>query len=50
MDIPALFDAADQDVLEWAVVELDKCDGDMFTAVAQSYNFLTNNNLTSGQN
>ena len=50
MDIPALFDAADQDVLEWAVVELDKCDGDMFAAVAQSYNFLTNNNLTSGQN
>ncbi len=48
MDIPALFDAVDPEVFEWAVVELDQCDTDMLTAVAQSYQYLTTNNLASG--
>ncbi len=48
MDVPALFDAVDPDVFEWAVVEFDKCDTDMMTAVAKSYSYLKNNNLVSG--
>ena len=48
MDIPSLFSAADPDVLEWAVVELDACDTDMMTAVAESYTYLTQNNLAEG--
>jgi sugar phosphate isomerase/epimerase len=48
MDIPALFDAVDPDVFEWAVVELDQCDTDMLTAVAKSYRYLTDNNLAQG--
>jgi sugar phosphate isomerase/epimerase len=48
MNIPALFDAVDAETLEWAVVELDQCDTDMFTAVAQSYQYLTSNNLVHG--
>ena len=48
MDIPALFEAVDPDVFEWAVVELDQCDTDMMTAVAASYRYLTSNNLAQG--
>lgn len=48
MDIPALFDAVDPAVFEWAVVELDRCDTDMWVAVAQSYKYLTDNNLAVG--
>ena len=48
MDIPALFEAFNPDVFEWAVVELDKCDTDMMTAVAQSYKYLTEQNLVDG--
>ena len=48
MDIPALLAAADPDTLEWAVVELDQCDTDMMAAVAQSYTYLTSNNLAQG--
>lgn len=48
MDIPAIFDAVDPDVFEWAVVELDACETDMMSAVAKSYQFLTTNNLVGG--
>ena len=48
MDILALLDAADLDVLEWAIVELDACDTDMMTAVADSYTYLTTNKLALG--
>ena len=48
MDIPALFAAVDPKVFEWAVVELDKCDTDMLTAVAQSYRYLIDNKLAQG--
>ena len=48
MDIPSLFNAVDPDVFEWAVVELDKCDTDMWVAVTQSYEYLTLNNLVQG--
>ncbi|NOX49841.1 MAG: sugar phosphate isomerase/epimerase [Gammaproteobacteria bacterium] len=48
MDIPALFKAVDPEVLEWAVVELDQCDTEMIVAIAQSYKYLTQNNLAKG--
>ena len=40
MDIPAIIAAADPDVLEWNIVELDACDTDMMTAVERSYRYL----------
>ncbi len=49
MDIPAVINAADDSVLEWLIVELDKCDTSMFTAVEDSYTYLTGNNLASGR-
>ena len=48
MDIPAVLAAADPNTLEWAIVELDACATDMMTAVAQSYTYLTTNNLAKG--
>lgn len=48
MDIAATIAAADPNVLEWIVVELDACDTDMMTAVAKSYDFLIRNRLAAG--
>jgi len=48
MNIKGLFAAADPDVLEWAIVELDSCDTDMMDAVADSYTYLTSNQLAQG--
>lgn len=45
MDIAGIIDAADPDVLEWNVVELDDCDTDMMTAVERSYRYLVGNGL-----
>lgn len=41
MDIPAVINAADDDVLEWLIVELDACDTDMTVAVRESYEYLS---------
>ena len=49
MDIAGVIDAADPDVLEWVIVELDACDTDMMTAVAGSYRYLVGNALASGR-
>jgi hypothetical protein len=49
MDIPAIIDAADPDLLRWLIVELDACDTDMLTAVADSYRYLTENGLAEGK-
>ncbi len=48
MNIPAVVNAADNDVLEWLIVELDSCDTDMFKAVEESYDYLTNKGLAAG--
>jgi len=48
MNIPDVIAAADSDVLEWLIVELDRCDTDMLTAVRDSYQYLTDNALGSG--
>ena len=44
MDIPGVIKAADSDVLEWLIVELDACGTDMMSAVQESYRYLTDNN------
>lgn len=48
LDISGIVHAADVDVLEWLIVELDSCDSDMFEAVEASYRFLTSNGLATG--
>ena len=48
MDIPGIIAAADPDVLEWNIVELDECDTDMMTAVERSYRYLVGNGLAAG--
>ena len=49
MDIAAVIDAADPDVLEWIIVELDACDTDMMTAVERSHRYLTSHGLAAGR-
>ena len=49
MDIAAVVAAADPDVLEWIIVELDACDTDMMTAVAKSHRYLTSHGLAAGR-
>ena len=49
MDIPGTVGAADPDVLEWVIVELDSCDTDMMTAVARSHAYLTGAGLARGR-
>lgn len=48
MDIAAVVEAANPNVLEWLIVELDACATDMMTAVEKSYAFLTANRLAAG--
>jgi sugar phosphate isomerase/epimerase len=48
LDFPAIIGAADPNVLEWLVVELDAYDGPMLDAVRQSYRYLTENGLAAG--
>lgn len=48
LDIPGILGAANPDVLQWLVVELDRCDTDMTEAVRQSYAYLTENDLAAG--
>ena len=48
LDFSAIIGAADPQVLEWLVVELDAFDGDMLEAVKKSYRYLTSNGLAEG--
>ena len=48
MDVPALVNAADPNVLQWLVVELDDCATDMMQAVRDSYEYLTGQGLAEG--
>lgn len=48
LDIPAIVKAADPDVLEWLIVELDSCATDMMQAVADSYRYLVDEGLGYG--
>lgn len=49
MDWAPVFTAADADALQWAIVELDACDTDMVTAIAESYRYLTANGYATGR-
>jgi sugar phosphate isomerase/epimerase len=48
LDMPAIIAAADPDVLDWLIIELDSCDIDMLDAVEQSYRYLVDNGLAEG--
>lgn len=48
MDVVPCLKAADPKVLQWAVVDLESCDGDMMSALAQSYRYLTGTGLVEG--
>jgi sugar phosphate isomerase/epimerase len=48
LDMPAIIGAADPNVLEWLIVELDSCETDMMEAVEQSYRYLTSSGLGFG--
>lgn len=48
LDIPAIVKAADPNVLQWLIVELDSYAGDMMEAVAESYRYLTQTGLAVG--
>jgi sugar phosphate isomerase/epimerase len=48
MDFKKVIAAADPKVLQWLVVELDACATDMFTAVEESYVYLTKQGLAKG--
>jgi sugar phosphate isomerase/epimerase len=48
LDVRNIIAAADPTVLEWLIVELDACATDMFTAIEESYEFLTANGLGHG--
>jgi sugar phosphate isomerase/epimerase len=49
VDVPAVIQAADPNTVEWLVVELDACATDMMTAIRESYEFLTSNDLAEGR-
>ncbi len=48
LDMPAIVGAADPNVLEWLIVELDACETDMMEAVRKSYEYLTSSGLGEG--
>jgi len=48
MDIPSVIEAADPTVVQWIIVELDRCESDMVTAISESYCYLTENGLAAG--
>ena len=49
LQIADIIHAADPNVLEWVIVELDACDTDMLEAVRKSYEFLTSEGLAQGR-
>jgi len=48
VDIAGAIRAADPSVLQWLIVELDRCDTDMWQAVRESYTYLTGQGLAAG--
>ena len=49
LEIADIVNAADPNVLEWVIVELDACDTDMLEAIRRSYEFLTTERLAAGR-
>ena len=48
VDVAGIIAAANTNVLEWLVVELDACATDMLTAVRESFDYLTGKGLAAG--
>lgn len=48
LDIPPIVAAADPDVLEWNIVEIDRTEGDIWDAVRDSYEYITSAGLAAG--
>lgn len=48
-DFPAILAAADPRLVQWAVIELDRCDTDMLQAVLDSYRYLVGKGLCGGR-
>jgi len=48
MDMHAIIGAADPNVLDWLIVELDSCATDMMDAAEESYRYLTAEGLAEG--
>jgi len=48
LDMPSIIKAADPNVLEWLIVELDSCATGMMEAAEKSYQYLTENGLAAG--
>ena len=48
LDIPPIVAAADESVLEWNIVEIDRTDGDMWQAVRDSYDYTIGEGLATG--
>ena len=48
LDMPSIIAAADPNVLEWLIVELDSCATDMVKAVEESYRYMIDNGLAEG--
>jgi len=48
LDMPGIIAAADPDVVEWLIVELDSCATDMVKAVEDSYRYMIDNGLAAG--
>jgi sugar phosphate isomerase/epimerase len=49
MDLAACVAVADPKRLQWAVFEMDSCEGDVMTAVAESYKFAIARKLATGR-
>lgn len=49
LEIADIVNAADPNVLEWVIVELDTCDTNMLAAIRRSYEFLTSERLAEGR-
>ncbi|MBT8478404.1 MAG: sugar phosphate isomerase/epimerase [Gemmatimonadetes bacterium] len=49
VDVRAVIAATDPGTVEWLVVELDACATDMMTAIRESYEYLTGNELAEGR-
>ncbi len=48
VNMPAVIGAMDESVTDWLIVELDNCATDMFQAVVDSYEYLTEKGLAEG--
>ena len=49
VDVKAAVEAAEKSNIAWGIVEIDSCEGDMLSAVRESYRYLVENKLGVGR-